>query len=47
MAPALDNLPLVKEVVELQGKRTYVVDVEASSHDYEKTVKEYNSLVKK
>jgi iron(III) transport system substrate-binding protein len=28
MAPARDNLPLVKEVVELQGKRTYVVDVE-------------------
>lgn len=47
MAPARDNLPLVKEVVELQGKRSYVVDVEASSRDYEKTVKEYNSLVKK
>jgi ABC-type Fe3+ transport system substrate-binding protein len=47
MAPARDNLPLVKEVVELQGKRTYVVDVEASSRDYEKTVKEYNSVVKK
>jgi iron(III) transport system substrate-binding protein len=47
MAPARDNLPLVKEVVELQGKRTYVVDVEASSRDYEKTVKEYNSLLKK
>src|SRR5262245_55482221 len=46
MAPARDNLPLVKEVVELQGKRTYVVDVEASSRDYEKTVKEYNSLLK-
>ncbi len=47
MAPARDNLPLVKEVVELQGKRTYVVDVEASSRDYENTVKEYNSLLKK
>jgi iron(III) transport system substrate-binding protein len=47
MAPARDNLPLVKEVVELQGKRTYVVDVEASSRDYEKTVKEYNSLLKR
>lgn len=47
MAPARDNLPLVKEVVELQGKRTYVVDVEASSRDYEKTVKEYNALLKK
>jgi iron(III) transport system substrate-binding protein len=46
MAPARDNLPLVKEVMELQSKRTYVVDVEASSRDYEKTVKEYNSLLK-
>ena len=45
MAPARDNLPLVKEVAELQGKRTYVVDVEASSREYEKTVKEYNSLL--
>ena len=47
MAPARDNLPLVKEVQELQGKRAYVVDVEASSRDYEKTVNEYNSLLKK
>src|SRR5262245_43043381 len=47
MAPAHDNLPLVKEVVELQGKRTYVVDVEASSREYDKTVKEYGSLLKK
>jgi iron(III) transport system substrate-binding protein len=47
MAPARDNLPLVREVVGLQGKRTYVVDVEASSRDYEKTVKEYNGLLKK
>jgi iron(III) transport system substrate-binding protein len=47
MAPARDNLPLVNEVVELQGQRTYVVDVEASSREYEKTVKEYNSLLKK
>src|SRR5215475_7715087 len=46
MAPARDNLPLVKEVAELQGKRTYVVDVEASSREYEKTVNEYNSLLK-
>ena len=46
MAPARDNLPLVKEVLELQGKRTYVVDVETSSRDYEKTVKEYNGLLK-
>jgi iron(III) transport system substrate-binding protein len=46
MAPARDNLPLVKEVTELQGKRFHVVDVEASSRDYEKTVKEYNSLLK-
>jgi iron(III) transport system substrate-binding protein len=47
MAPARDNLPLVKEVLDLQGKRTYVVDVEASSREYEKTVKEYNSLLKR
>jgi len=46
MAPARDNLPLVKEVTELQGKRFHVVDVEASSRDYEKTVKEYGSLLK-
>jgi iron(III) transport system substrate-binding protein len=47
MAPARDNLPLVKEVAELQAKRSYVVDVEASSREYEKTVKEYNALLKK
>jgi iron(III) transport system substrate-binding protein len=47
MAPARDNLPLVREVTELQGKRSYVVDVEASSRDYEKTVKEYGALIKK
>ena len=47
MAPARDNLPLVKEVLKLQGKRTYVVDVERSSRDYEKTVKEYNGLLEK
>jgi iron(III) transport system substrate-binding protein len=46
MAPARDNLPLVKEVAALQGKRNYVVDVEASSRDYDKTVKEYNALLK-
>jgi iron(III) transport system substrate-binding protein len=47
MAPARDNLPLVQAVRDLQGKRTYVIDVEASSRDYEKTVKEYRSLLKK
>jgi iron(III) transport system substrate-binding protein len=47
LAPARDNLPLIKEVTELQGKRSYVIDVEASSRDYEKTVKEYSSLLKK
>jgi len=47
MAPAREGLPLVKEVTELRGKRFYVVDVEASSRDYEKTVKEYGALVKK
>jgi iron(III) transport system substrate-binding protein len=46
MAPARDNLPLVKEVAALQGKRTYVVDVEASGRDYDKTVKEYSALRK-
>jgi iron(III) transport system substrate-binding protein len=46
MAPARDNLPLVKEVAALQGKRNYVVDVEASSRDYDKTVKEYGALLK-
>lgn len=46
MAPARDHLPLVKEVNELQGKRFHIVDVEASSRDYEKTVKEYGSLLK-
>jgi iron(III) transport system substrate-binding protein len=47
MAPARDGLPLVKEVAELQGRRVYVVDVEASSRDYEKTVKDYSTLLKK
>ena len=47
MAPARDGLPLVKEVAELQGKRTNVLDVEASSRDYEKTVKEYGALLKR
>ena len=47
MAPARDGLPLVKEVAELQGKRTNVLDVEASSRDYEKTVKEYGALQKR
>ena len=47
MAPARDNLPLVQAVRDLQGKRVHVIDVEASSRDYEKTVKEYRSLLKK
>jgi iron(III) transport system substrate-binding protein len=47
LAPARDNLPVVPAVRDLQGKRTYVIDVEASSRDYEKTVKEYRSLLKK
>ena len=47
MAPARDGLPLVKEVAELQGKRVYVIDVEASSRDYEKTVKNFRALLKK
>ena len=28
------------------GKRFHVIDVEASSRDYEKTVKEYGALLK-
>ena len=47
MAPARDNLPLVQAVRDLQGKRVHVIDVEASSRDYEKTVKEYRALLKK
>jgi iron(III) transport system substrate-binding protein len=47
VVPAREGLPLIKEVAELQGKRFHVIDVEASSRDYEKTVKEYNSLLKK
>jgi len=45
--PGREGLPVVKEVAELQGKRLHLIDVEASSRDYEKTVKEYNSLLKK
>jgi iron(III) transport system substrate-binding protein len=47
VVPAREGLPLIKEVAELQGKRFHVIDVEASSRDYEKTVKEYSSLLKK
>ena len=47
VVPGRDGLPVIKEVAELMGKRFHVIDVEASSRDYEKTVKEYNSLVKK
>ena len=39
---ARDGLPVIKEVAELMEKRFHVIDVEASSRDYEKTVKEYN-----
>jgi len=37
----------VQAVRDLQGNRVYVIDVEASSRDHEKTVKEYRSLLKK
>jgi iron(III) transport system substrate-binding protein len=47
VVPGRDGLAVIKEVAELTGKRFHVIDVEASSRDYEKTVKEYNSLVKK
>jgi len=46
VVPAREGLPVIKEVAELQGRRFHVIDVEASSRDYEKTVKEYNSLLK-
>jgi len=46
VVPAREGLPVIKEVAELQGKRFHVIDVEASSRDYETTVKEYNSLLK-
>jgi iron(III) transport system substrate-binding protein len=46
VVPAREGLPVIQEVAELQGKRFHVIDVEASSRDYEKTVKEYNSLLK-
>jgi len=45
--PGRDGLSVIKEVAELQGKRFHVIDVEASSREYEKTVKEYSSLLKK
>ena len=47
VVPARDGLSVVKEVAELQGKGFHVIDVEGSSRDYEKTVKEYSSLLKK
>jgi iron(III) transport system substrate-binding protein len=47
VVPAREGLLVIKEVAELQGKRFHVIDVEASSRDYEKTVKEYNGLLKK
>jgi iron(III) transport system substrate-binding protein len=47
VVPAREGLPVTKEVAELQRKRFHVIDVEASSRDYEKTVKEYSSLLKK
>jgi iron(III) transport system substrate-binding protein len=47
VVPARDGLPVIKEVAELQGKRFHVIDVEASSRDYETTVKEYSNLLKK
>jgi iron(III) transport system substrate-binding protein len=47
VVPGRDGLPVIKEVAELMGKRFHVIDVEASSRDYEKTVKEYNNLLKK
>jgi iron(III) transport system substrate-binding protein len=46
VVPGREGLPVSKEVAELQGKRFHVIDVEASSRDYEKTVKEYNKLLK-
>lgn len=47
VVPAREGLPVIKEIAELQGKRFHVIDVEESSRDYEKTVKEYNTLLKK
>jgi ABC-type Fe3+ transport system substrate-binding protein len=47
VVPGREGLPVTKEVAELQGKRFHLIDVEASSRDYEKTVKEYTSVLKK
>jgi len=47
VVPGRDGLPVIKEVAELMGKRFHVIDVEASSRDYEKTVKEYGALLKR
>jgi len=47
VVPGRDGLPVIKEIGELMGKRFHVIDVEASSRDYEKTVKEYGALLKR
>ena len=47
VVPGREGLPVSKEVAELQGKRFHIIDVEASSRNYDKTVKEYSSLLKK
>lgn len=47
VVPGREGLPVSKEVAELQGKRFHVIDVEAASRNYDKTVKEYSSLLKK
>ena len=52
--PAKERLTRVETEARKEGsvrwasstKPTYVVDVETSSRDYEKTVKEYNGLLK-
>ena len=36
VVPAREGLPVIKEVAELQEKRFHVIDVEASSRDYER-----------
>jgi iron(III) transport system substrate-binding protein len=47
VVPGREGLPVTKEVAELQARRFHVIDVEASSREYENTVKEYSSLIKK
>jgi iron(III) transport system substrate-binding protein len=46
VVPGREGLPVTKEVAELQGKRFHIIDIEASSRDYKKTVSEYSSLLK-